>query len=120
MAKPNGVYEFLRGDYGDTVLDVDLFQRVNYVDDLDHLIIKDIVDAIEIIEKQQQKYVDRNERALKDISIKGQVLNSLMNARDLMSVFQERSVSRGPRSFPPTPDDMRDFLKKWRKKRSSS
>ena len=118
MAKPDEYLSPYRGDYGDLLLNIDVYKNIRCVDNGENLIIQYITDAIEII-KKQQKYVG-NERALECLSIKGQVLNSLENARNLMSVLQERSISKGPRSFPPTPDDMRHFLNKWREKRSNS
>lgn len=120
MAQPNEEYSFLRGDdYGDLLLQTDVIQKVYCVDQSNSFIIKCISEAIEVIEKQLN-YVDDSETALKYISIKGQVLRSLENARQLMAIYQGTCISHPPRALPPTQEDMSHFLDRWRKKRSNS
>lgn len=117
MAQPNKTYADLRGDYGDLLLDEYIYQNVNFVNHADNLIIDSITKAIEILEKQR-KFIDEGEKALRNLSIKGQVLMSLENARQLMSIYKGVSISKGPHICPPSQKDMTHFLDKWRKKRS--
>lgn len=108
----------IRGDYGDLLLCNSMYQDVFFVNNKDDLIIHHLTAALELLEKQNQ-YVDIEEAPIAYITVDTLVSQSVRNALDLMAIKNGQCISKCVHMYPPSQKEMDDFLKKWRKRKST-
>lgn len=119
MLKQNKRIPNIKEKYGNLLINAEIPMTANSNDSEDAIIIYYLESAYKLLEKQNNLY-DLQKPYLSKLSLTKQVQDSVKNALELLSLYNQQSLSSLIGSTSLCRSGMLDFLDKWKKKHSIS